>query len=116
MTKKSMGSLVRQIFWYLIILLPLIAYVATCFCDQPNVNFDEFIKQFIPVGSNPVYDLLQYICGSSSSYVALSDSMCRYLAYFVYIELIHVVFDFILFLPRLLHRALDKLSGKGGDT
>lgn len=115
MTKKRMMSLVRAIFWYLILLLPLICYVCTCLSDQPNVAFTEFMSNFTVTGSNPVYTFINGLFGSSGQFPALSAPVVSYFTYFVCVEFLHVILDLVLFLPTLLHGALDKITRKDGD-
>lgn len=116
MTKKKLFTLIRSVFWYLILLLPLIAYVATCLCDQPNVAFDEFMSNFAIINSNnPVTTMVNELFGSSGSFPIFSSGMACYFAYFVAVELLHVVIDLVLFVPTLLHGAIDKICKKDGD-
>lgn len=115
MNKKKLSNLVRSIFWYLLLLLPLIAYVAVCLCDQPNVDFGEFMHNFTINGLNPVYTMINGLLGQGGSFPVFSQGVCDYFSYFVFVELLHVILDIVLLVPTLLHSAIDKITRKDGD-
>lgn len=116
MTKKRMSSLIRSIFWYLLLLLPLICFAFTCLSDQPNTAFGTFMENFFAgAENNPLWTFVHDLFGSEGILPIFSNTVCSYFTYFICVELLHVVLDVVLFLPTLLHGALDKISGKDGD-
>lgn len=91
-------------FWFLVAILPLIIFIVSTWNNPEALSFSEII---IPYRFNFIADIFNQIFTENLSFpVTLVD----YLSYFVSVEIIHVFIDFVVFLPRLAHNLIGRLS------
>lgn len=115
MTKKKISHIFDKLFWGFIMLLPVFVYLVFL---VRNGGVYVFADVFINFGfnidtSSVIYTTLTSIFGVISGGTAnipafLSDGVMVYITYIVLIELIHLVVDILLYIPRVAMKYLDK--------
>lgn len=102
-----------DIFWFLVILFPLIICVASYISDNVTVltlhdAVGEVVDFSTGSGINAVYDsLCAVFTVDEFSSGGLSTDVISYIAYFVLIELIRLYVEFILLLPRICRQFMN---------
>ena len=80
----------------------------------PTVSFTDYMVNLFGsalYSSNLFYSVLDKIFGAAGFFplfASSSDGILRLLTYFCTIEVIHVYFDVIVFIPRLAHKWISK--------
>lgn len=121
MRKKTVKFTADTIFWYLVYLLPVITYILYVFGTTkagvlPNaiISFGNWLGRCgLNVWSgNIVSTSLNSIFGSGGIMPFISElGIFDFFAYFVLVYLCHILVDFILFIPRLCHKWMNKFTG-----
>ena len=117
MREKTQKNLFDNIMWYILYLLPLliwllVAYrtgeIVTLSTAMSSMGLDIFNNNQILISLNEIF--------STSGILPLfqSQDIIFYMSYFISVFLIHLFVDFILFIPRIAHKWLNKLYG--GDN
>lgn len=116
MRERTLKSLFDKIMWYGIYLFPLICYAFLCLSFQYNGNnavfeFDVFMNNltgFSDWGGN-LFNIIQSLF---TDVLDLTDyqGISSYVTYLIVVTIIHVIFDIIVFIPRLFHNFLDTLE------
>lgn len=113
MTKKNVLNCIDKIFWLLVALFPLIAYVVLCIHSNEIISLQTLFNS-LGLGFNldsPIYTTLNSIFGVGGGILELvSDTgILLYATYFITIELVHFIIDCLLVIIRwsqnLLHKA-----------
>lgn len=109
---------IDHIFWFLILMLPVASWLSYLFsfngygdAASPVISFGSWItNQFTGsnISNNIVYTTLNGIFGSSGAFPVFGPSFLYFVTYLVNVELIHVFFDVIVFVPRLAHKWISK--------
>lgn len=113
MKKKTILTLADTIFWYLVYMLPVIVYLLNIF---PNgaVSFDTLLSStgFNIVTSNIVTTTFNSIfaTGGIMPLFALNSPMIIIISWFIFAVILHLMADFILFIPRLAHKWMNKFT------
>lgn len=135
-SKTRFAFKLDKLFWFFIMILPLIAWGIHCYGRSRGVSDIRYTYESdniteIRIVSDEPYSLRAFMdnCGFSSAsdnviYTSLeelfgnnghlplfaqsSDSIISYIVYVVNIELIHIAFDVIVFIPRLCHKWVGK--------
>lgn len=119
MRKKTINRLVDSGFWLIIALLPVIFYVVQPLAYELTTtnevlpSFNDVMATFGMDSSNIIYTSLMDIFGKDGImpfFGTTSSAVVLYLSYFVIVQLLHVFIDFVLFIPRLSHKWLAKLT------
>ena len=118
--KKILLTLIDKVFWLLIMLIPVIAYLVMPLgfsigggsegvTDLPT--FAEALTQFGLNENNVIYGALNDLFGASGllPMFANNSALLLYFTYLVIVELVHLFIDFIVFIPRLAHKFLNVL-------
>lgn len=103
---KAIYPLADSLFWMLIMLVPLIAFIVF------KQDFSANLQMFGINDSNIIYNTLDDLFGSSGIFPLFSANS-PYLLYFTYlivIELMHLFVDFLVFIPRLAHKWFDSFT------
>lgn len=115
MRERTIKSIFDKIMWYGAYLFPLIAYVALLFSFQYNgansyITFEAFMYD-LGFNGGEVYNLLYDLFGDGGLFYMLEyGGLIGYANYLVFITILHVIFDVIVFVPRLFHNFLDSLE------
>lgn len=123
-TKKindRFGRKMDKIFWFLISMAPLICY----FCFLVNSfgsiqtgdsywTFGSFMKNIFGIyadDSNPFFSVFYRLFGASSTIFPMlteNGGLVHFFSYLCVVEVVHVCFDVIVFIPRLAHKWISK--------
>ena len=117
MRERTQKNLFDNIFWYLIYLLPLIIWVVVSFRTGNIVSLSNALETMglKVLENNQILTNLSEIFGSSGVLpLFVSTDILLYISYFICVFLIHLFVDFLLFIPRIAHKWLNKLYG--GDN
>lgn len=115
-TKNNAIDVLDSLFWWTIMLFPVLGWLFSFLPDNSqNYTFASFMADVFnyPVSENNVaYTTLLKLFGSDGylPMAGVSDSLCMYLSYMVYVQFGHMVFDVIVFLPRLCHDWIDSFG------
>lgn len=114
MRKKSISCLFDNLMWYLLYLLPLflllIYLVRTGTVVDLSTIFSDFGLDILT--NNQILVALSSLFGSSGVVpLFASESILVYFSYFISVFVVHLAVDFLLFIPRLAHKWLNKLWG-----
>ena len=117
MRERTLKSLFDKIMWYGIYLFPLICYAFLCLSFQydgnnefvPFADFMESLTGFAGFGGSLYVTINQ---GLFENVLNLTDfgGLACYLTYLIVITIVHVIFDIIVFIPRLFHNFLESFE------
>lgn len=114
MRKRNISFLFDHVMWYLLYLLPVFMLVVlTCVLRQA-VSFESVFELVgLNIATNSVvYTTLVSICGSVGVLPLFGSlDILIYLTYFVNVFIVHLLVDFVLFIPRLAHKWMSKFGG-----
>lgn len=115
MTKKKISHICDKVFWGLIMLLPLIVYVVYIIKNGSIYSLENVFTDFgFGINTdNVIYQtfisIFGVVAGSTASIPAfLSNGVILYITYIVIVELIHLIVDCLLYIPRIAMKFLDK--------
>lgn len=108
-----------KIFWFVISFFPLFSWLIYLFSfsgyTASPLTFYTWIDQnfgFMGHITNSVIYSIFYqifsITSISSLFPTLSTSLMAFFTYLVTVEIVHVIFDVIVFIPRLAHKWISK--------
>lgn len=108
-----------KIFWFIISFLPVFSWLIYLYGyvhlnTDPStsiIRFSNWLQSnFLIVGlnSNPFYSVLSRIFGSGGAFPLLDANALSLFVWFSTVEVIHVCFDVIVFIPRLAHKWISK--------
>ena len=118
MTKKTFHY-ITEAGWLLLALLPLILYlVAMRNTDAGTIQtFEQMMTEklgFFYTESNVIYTAIDSIFGTEGIMPIMTDAIVLYLTYYITCELIHLVADVLLFIPRLAQSWINAFTSKLG--
>lgn len=108
-----------KIFWFVISFFPLFSWLVYLFSfsgyANPPVTFYTWLEQNFAfmgnVSQSPIYSVLYQIfsiTSVASLFPVLSTSLIAFFTYLITVEIIHVIYDVIVFIPRLAHKWISK--------
>ena len=117
MRKRTVNHLADVIFWYLIYFLPVLCYFLYLFAEPASggniVNLTTFFSD-IGLGfatDNIVISTLTDIFGINGILPLFStDIPFAIFGWFICTFICHLAVDFLLFIPRLCHKWMDKYT------
>ena len=121
MRKRAVNNLFDKIFWYIILLLPIITYVCNFLCTRINLTEagsmsdlfsltslnDFFSTNYSGFQDNVIYAAFVSFFGYFNG-LNVGVFLPTFLSYCVYVEIAHIAFDFFVFIPRFCHKLVDK--------
>lgn len=121
-TKKTTSRFafkLDKIFWFVISFLPLFSWLVYLFSfssyTASPLTFYAWLDQNFgfmgQVHNSAIYSTLYQIFSITSVkslFPVLSTSLMAFFTYLVTIEIVHVVYDVIIFIPRLAHKWISK--------
>lgn len=110
---------VDKIFWLIISLLPVLSWLVylfgyVYFSANPSTSvvyfFNWLQSNFLIANftSNPFYSVLSQIFGPGGVFPLLDANVLSLFVWFLTVEVIHVCFDVMAFIPRLAHKWISK--------
>lgn len=116
MRERTLKSFFDKIMWYGIYLFPLICYAFLCLSFQFDgsnqvLSFDSFMESLTGFGGFGG-DLMLTINLLFADVLQLTDvgGIQQYVVYLIVVTIIHVIFDIIVFIPRLFHNFLESIE------
>lgn len=102
-TKNRIGYKLDKLFWFIVSILPIIFYFAINYRNPAATGFFEYVSAFSPFSyiENIFNDITRLAFDTTFPLVS-------YLSYCVGVEIFHVFFDVIVFIPRLAHKWVGK--------
>lgn len=108
-----------KIFWFVISFFPLFSWLLYLFSfssyTQSPITFYAWLEQNFAflgqVSQSAIYSTFYQIfsiTSVTSLFPALSTSLMAFFTYLVTIEIVHVLFDIVVFIPRLAHKWISK--------
>lgn len=108
-----------KIFWLIISLLPVLSWFIYLYgyvhivtnSSTSVVSFFTWLQSNFLIadfGSNPFYSVLFQIFGPGGVFPLLDANVLSLFVWFLTIEVIHVCFDVMAFIPRLAHKWISK--------
>lgn len=91
------------LMWALLALMPVFAYFVTFFHNASTVPFLDYIQGWsFPFVEAVMVDVLDAVGFNSIPIVPL-------LSYMVGVEIVHLFYDFLVFIPRLTHKLMERI-------
>lgn len=110
-----------KFFWFAILVLPIVFFI---FLNLTRVDYsymDSVLIDFfgMDVTSAPVSlvtNVFNEIFGNEGIFPFFQEDsgFMLYFVYFVYVQIIHVLVDVLVFIPRFAHKVLSKAIDFGG--
>ena len=108
-----------KIFWFVISFFPLFSWLVYLFSfsgyTESPLTFYAWLEQnfgFLGQISNSVIYSTFYqifsITSVTSLFPILSTSFMAFFTYLITVEIVHVIYDVIIFIPRLAHKWISK--------
>lgn len=108
-----------KVFWFIISLLPVLSWFSYLhgyvrFNTNPDtgvIYFFNWLQSNYLIAnfdSNPFYSVLSQIFGSSGVFPLLDSNVLSLFVWFLTVEVIHICFDVIAFIPRLAHKWISR--------
>lgn len=121
-TKKTTSRFafkLDKIFWFIISFFPLFSWLLYLFSfssyTTSPISFYAWLNQYFgfmgQIEQSVIYSTLYRLfslLSVDSLFPVLSSSLLAFFTYLVSIEIVHVVYDVIVFIPRLSHKWISK--------
>lgn len=111
MRRKNISFLLDGVMWYLLYLLPLIMLVVLTVVLKQAVTFNSVFNLVgLDIATNSVvYTTLVSILSVGGVLPLFSSlDILVYCTYFIHVLILHLLVDFVLFIPRLSHKFMNK--------
>lgn len=117
MRKKTVNHLADTIFWYLLYFLPVLGYLLYLIAEPSNgttlVSISDFFNS-IDIGfvtDNIVINTLKGLFGAEGALpLFATNAPFNIFGWFICTYIGHLTVDFILFIPRLCHKYMEKFT------
>lgn len=121
-TKKTTSRFafkLDKIFWFIVSFFPLFSWLIYLFSFSSSttspLTFYAWLDQYFgfmgQVSNSIIYSTLYQIfsiTSVASLFPVLSISLLAFFTYLITVEIVHVVYDVIVFIPRLAHKWISK--------
>lgn len=112
MREKTQKNLFDNVMWYALYLLPLLVWVLVSFQSGQITTLSSAMSIMgleIFADNQILTSLTQIFATTGILPLFVTSDIILYMSYFISVFLIHLFVDFILFIPRLAHKWLNKL-------
>ena len=119
MRKRNVSYLIDKLFWTLICLLPLLAWLIVIARTGQLTSLVDVMTDvhLLPLMNNSIFTTLSDIFGAHGVVPLIQNpDILLYMSYFIGVALIHLLVDFVLFIPRIAMNWLDNLYKLGGSN
>lgn len=115
-TKNRFDFKLDKVFWWIVALAPLFCYFLyvpfKSISGEPvsvaGFLLDNFLSDTV-FGNNPIWSAFYRIFSKDGVFPLFGDEGAMYIFFwFISVELIHLFFDVIIFVPRLAHKWISK--------
>lgn len=116
-TRTRFSYKIDKLFWFFVQIFPLMCFTVYCIAGTRGneVVVPTFNSFLIKLGlnyqqGNVFYNVLAQLFGSNGVFPLFVDSggVILYLTYVLTMEVLHVCFDVLVFIPRLAHKWISK--------
>jgi len=116
-TKNRFGYKLDRLFWFFIQIFPLMCFAVYCIAGTRGgeVVIPTFVSFLTKLGfdyrqGNIFYSVLAQLFGANGAFPLFVDSggVILYLTYVLTMEVLHICFDVLVFIPRLAHKWISK--------
>lgn len=108
-----------KIFWFIVSFFPLFSWLIYLFSfssyTAAPLTFYAWLEQNFAlmgqISQSAIYSVffqIFSITSVASLFPALSTSLMAFFTYLVTVEIVHVIYDVIVFIPRLAHKWISK--------
>lgn len=108
-----------KIFWFVISFLPVFSWLLYLYGyvhlnTDPStgiIRFSNWLQSnflIVTFDSNPFYSVLSRIFGPGGAFPLFDANALSIFVWLLTVEVIHVCFDIIVFIPRLAHKWISK--------
>lgn len=117
-TKNRFSYKLDKLFWFFIQIFPLVCFAVYCIAGTrgSEVILPTFNSFLVKMGfnyqqGNIFYSVLAQLFGANGTFPLFVDSggMILYLTYVLTMEVLHICFDVLVFIPRLAHKWISKV-------
>ena len=111
MKEKNLKQKIDLRLWALIWILPILSYVVSFWRAGNAVPIFEYIN------TNFSFELIRNLL--DQIWLKAFDSqlvLSGYISYLIVVEVVHCVFDAIVFIPRFAHAVIDKFTSFAGGN
>lgn len=122
MTKRKVYYVFHIVFWNVLAFLPMLVAIAYCLSgfkwfDTSSVTstyYHSYIPEFIRAfRDTELYSIfLDFIRGTFGIFTSSANNHIAFLAdtltWLVFIELFHLLYDFIMFLPKVIYKFIER--------
>lgn len=121
MRKRNFSFCLDKLMWFLIYTAPLLIVLFSAFATPlgdiiTSVNSSPFVQDF---GTTAIYTALDNFFGVNGVLPFLDGptgvAILSYMTYFINVLIVHLAVDFLVFIPRLGHKLLDKVCGGSNE-
>ena len=102
-TKTRTSYKIDKIFWFIVSVLPILVYLTINKRNPEAPGFFVFLDSFSPFTF--VSDIFDEVTQAAFK---TTFAINKYLAYVAGVEVFHVMFDVVVFIPRLAHKWISK--------
>ena len=113
MRKRTVNHLAEVVFWNIVYFIPVFAFLIILFTSGSPIQFGSVFES---VGLNIATDSVAYISlsaifgeGGTLPLFASSDLLV-FMSYYINVFICHLFVDFILFIPKLAKKWLNKFT------
>lgn len=118
-TKNRFAYKLDKIFWFLIAITPFLGYFlcaafnGLAVSNESALTLSNFFVTYVLGGSsfssNIVWTTLYNMFGPTGVFPVFSNELGLYVFnWFIWVEIFHLFFDVIVFIPRLAHKWISK--------
>ncbi len=101
--KRRFSYKLDLIFWFIVSLLPILVYLVVNIRNPEAVGFFDYITNF-----SPFPFIAEVLDSVAETAFGAPFALSGLLSYFVGVEIFHILFDVIVFIPRLAHKWISK--------
>lgn len=115
MRKRNFNFYFDKLFWAVIVLLPIFVLLLSWFrLGTTEVTLTSVLTGMGVTDSNVIYTTLTGIFGIGTSGIGLftGTDIYYFASWFVGVELLHLFVDFLVFIPRLCHKFMNKFTNE----
>ena len=101
--KRRLSYKIDAVFWFIVSMLPIIVYLILNYRNPSAPDFFTYVLGFAPFEF--IQDILDNVTETA---FGAPFRLNAFLSYCVGVEILHVLFDVIVFIPRLAHKWISK--------
>ena len=113
MSKKKISWLFDLLYYAAFVLIPIVAYIIHQ-NHFDNVTLISFFNEFGINDSSVIFTCFTQMFGTTGFLPLMADSSVMFyiFTYMSIVVLMHLVFDFVMFIPKLAHKCLTYFTDK----